>query len=296
MVLERLLDGGGEQVVRVYCQPDRQKGRGKRIAEPPVKTLAERRGLPVAQPVKLRDGAVAAELKADDVDLAVVVAYGRILPPAVFEAPRFGTWNVHASLLPAWRGAAPIQRAIQHGDETTGVTLMQLGEGLDEGPMLLKRSLPIEPDDTAGALTAKMAELGAAVLLEGLEEARRDGLVVEPQDHAAATHAPPIEKAEGQLDLSRPADALARQIRAFDPWPGTFVPTAGGPLKILRAKASPGDGKPGEVLSLSPLRIATGAGALEIFDLQAPGRNPVSAADYLRGAGRHLTLGSAFPE
>ena len=159
-------------MVRVYCQPDRPKGRGKKLVAPPVKVLAEERGVPVEQPRKLRDGAVAAQLRADEIDLAVVVAYGRILPVEVFEAPSLDTWNVHASLLPRYRGASPIQHAILQGEAETGVTLMQLREGLDEGPMLLKQTIPIEPEITAGRLTEQLAELGAGALLLGL---RREG-------------------------------------------------------------------------------------------------------------------------
>lgn len=296
-MLERLLGEGEESVVRVYCQPDRPKGRGKKLAPPPVKVLAEARDLPVEQPTKLRDGAVAAQLSEDRVDLAIVVAYGRILPPDVFEAPRLGTWNVHASLLPALRGASPIQHAIIEGLDETGVTLMQLTEGLDEGPMLLARSLPIAPDETAGRLTERVAALGAEVLLEGLRRGRREGLRPEPQDDARASFAPLLDKADGQLDFSRPAEALARLVRGLDPWPGTFVPTPDGPLKVFDASPvdSPAPGaRVGTVVALEPLIVQTGRGGLRIGRLQAPGRKPVAAADYLRGAGRHLAIGAPF--
>lgn len=296
-MLERLLDAGGDRLIRVYAQPDRPKGRGRKVVPPPTKVLAEARGVPVAQPTKLKDGAVAAQIRADRIDLAVVVAYGRILPPAVFEAPTLDTWNVHASLLPAYRGAAPIQHAILNGDRTTGVTLMQLRAGLDEGPMLLERSLDIAPHETAGALTERLAVLGADVLLEGIQRAKTEGLEVRPQDDALATFAPLLDKNDGALDLNARASVLARKVRAFDPWPGTFVPTPEGPLKILAARATEGapDARPGEVVSLEPLRVQTGEGALEIDRLQAPGKKPVSAADYLRGSGRHLAIGSSFP-
>lgn len=294
MVLQRLLDAGEDLVVRVYCQPDRPKGRGKKLVAPPVRQLGEERRIPVSQPAKLKDGSVAHQLREEAIDLAIVVAYGRILPPSVFEAPAFHTWNVHASLLPKYRGASPIQHAVLNGEKTTGVTLMQLSEGLDEGPMLLKRELPIGPDETAAELTERMAELGADALLQGLRQAKDQGLEVVPQDDAEATFAPLIDKAHGELDLQRPAHALACQVRAFDPWPGTFVRISEGSLKILRARVAPGDpaSSPGSVLSLAPFRVQTGEDSLEIEQVQAPGRKPVDAADFLRGAGRNIAIGS----
>ena len=298
IILERLLDASADEVVRVYCQPDRPKGRGKRVQSPPVKALAESRGLPISQPVRLKDGVVAQELKTERIDLAVVVAYGRILPPALFEAPRAGTWNVHASLLPAYRGAAPIQHAILRGESRTGVTLMQLTEGLDEGPMLLKRSLDIMPDDTGGRLTERLAILGADALLEGLRLAKTSGLGAEPQDPKAASWAPLLRKEDGFLDISRPASELARQIRAFDPWPGTFLRTTRGPLKILAGRAVPSDADaaPGLVLARNPFQLQTGQGAVELEMLQVPGRTPVSGMDYLRGAGRDIAIGERLIE
>lgn len=290
-----MLDEGEDEVVRVYCQPDRPKGRGKKLVAPPVKTLAEAREVPVAQPKKLKDGTVAAQMRADELDLAIVVAYGRILPPPVFEAPRFHTWNVHASLLPKYRGASPIQHAVLAGETETGVTLMQLSEGLDEGPMLLKRALAIAPGTTSGRLTEELAELGAGALIEGLRRAKAEGLSVEPQNDAEATFAPLIDKKDGALDFALTAETLARKILGFDPWPGTFVPTDAGPLKILSGEAvAGGEGAPGTILSLDPLVVATGEGGLCIHQLQAPGRKPLSSSDYLRGTGRHLSIGGAL--
>lgn len=296
-MLERLLDAAEDTVVRVYCQPDRPKGRGKQVAAPPVKVLAEARGLSVAQPTKLKDGAIAQEIAASSADLAVVVAYGRILPKAVFEGPAWGTWNVHASLLPKYRGASPIQHAILNGETQTGVTLMQLTEGLDEGPMLLDRSIDIRSDETAGALTERLAVLGAELLLEGLRLAKSEGLDLTPQDDAAATFAPLIQKGDGRLDLAEPAERLARKIRGFDPWPGTHFETPEGPLKILSGRPAPSDDRapPGSVLSLEPFRVQTGQGALEIDQLQAPGRRAVKSADFLRGAGRQISIGTQLP-
>lgn len=295
-MLERLLDEGVDPVIRVYAQPDRPKGRGRKVISPPTKILAEARGVPVCQPTKLRDGTVAAQLKDEAIDLAVVVAYGRILPPAVFEAPTLDTWNVHASLLPAYRGASPIQHAILHGLSTTGVTLMQLREGLDEGPMLLNRSLDIGETETSGQLTERLAELGATALVDGLRLAKTEGLEVRPQDEDEVSFAPLIDKKDGQLDLDAPAVELARRVRAFDPWPGTFLSGEAGPTKILSARAVEGSSgaAPGQVINLQPLRIQTGEGALEIERLQAPGRKPVNAGDYVRGAGRHLAVGKSW--
>lgn len=296
IVLVRLLTANEDDIVRVYCQPDRPKGRGKKVVAPPVKVLAEARGLPVSQPRKLKDGAVAAQLAEDGIDLCVVVAYGRILPPAVFEAPVFDTWNVHASLLPQYRGASPVQHAVLNGESETGVTLMQLRAGLDEGPMLMRRSLPIGPEETSGQLTVRLAELGAETLVDGLRVSKSEGLKVEEQDHNAATFAPMIDKKDGALDFNDPAARLALKVRAYDPWPGTFVPTEAGPLKVLSARAVPSTGTSGRgtVLSLDPLQVQTGDGALEIDRLQAPGRKPVKADDYLRGAGRHISIGSSL--
>lgn len=284
-------------MVRVYCQPDRPKGRGKKVIAPPVKELALERAIPVHQPLKLKDGRVASELATDEIDLAVVVAYGRILPPAVFEAPKSDTWNVHASLLPKYRGASPIQHAILNGETTTGVTLMQLREGLDEGPMLLKREIEIKERETSGQLTERLALVGARALVDGIRLAKDQGLNVEPQNPAEVSFAPLIQKTDGILNFEESAQALERKICGLSPWPGTFVPTPKGPLKILAGRYVPEKTSvtPGHIESLSPLRIATGHGLLEIQQLQAPGKNPNQSADFLRGTGRTLKSGSAFP-
>ena len=285
-------------MVRVYCQPDKPKGRGKKVFSPPVKQLAEERGVPVSQPLKLKDGVVAAQLTEDNIDLALVVAYGRILPPAVFEAPTLDTWNVHASLLPKYRGASPIQHAILEGEIVTGVTLMQLRAGLDEGPMLLKKTLAIDPKDTAGTLTERLAQLGSSAVVEGLERAKTEGLEVVEQNGDEATFAPLIQKADGELRFEEAATHLALRVRGFDPWPGTYVQSKEGPIKVLSVQVFPTNekGEPGTIHSLDPLRIWTGDGALEITRLQAPGRKPIMSADYVRGAGRHLKVGQPFAQ
>jgi methionyl-tRNA formyltransferase len=223
------------------------------------------------------------------------------LPEAVFAAPAHGTWNVHASLLPRHRGASPIQHAILAGDEETGVTLMLLTAGLDEGPMLLDRKIRIAPDDTAGTLTHKLADLGATALLEGLRFAKKEGLPIIEQDNTRATYAKLLEKEDGKLDFTQPAAVLARRIRALSPWPGAFVPQKDGqPLKIIRARAHErtAHGAPGTVVETGPkeLWIAAAEGVLVIEELQAPGKKPMTAAEWLRGAGRHLRNGAPFPD
>jgi methionyl-tRNA formyltransferase len=297
-------------VVLVVCQPDRPKGRGKALEAPPVKSAAIAHGIEVLQPLKLKDGVLAERMKQADLDLAIVVAYGRILPRDIFGAPRFGTWNVHASLLPRHRGASPIQHAILAGDTETGVTLMELTEGLDEGPMLARRSLPLTGEETGGSLTEALARLGAGLLVEELLRAKRSGLEATPQGASAATYAPLLEKADGRVDFNLPAAVIARRVRALSPWPSAFVLLSHGqPLKILRAKARPGDlgssaergarpsPKPGRVVALAPeLALETADGVLDVIELQPPGKKPMTAAEWLRGAGRALKPGSLFPE
>lgn len=296
-VLAGLIEADEDDLVLVVSQPDRPKGRGKKLEPTPVKALALEASIPVEQPRKLRDGVLAAQLKSMNVDLAIVVAYGRILPADVFRAPEFETWNVHASLLPRLRGASPIQHAILEGEAETGVTLMRLAEGMDEGDMLLQRQLPIAPTDTGGQLTQHLAELGAKTAVEGLRLSKTEGLTITPQDSTAATYAGLLEKNDGQLSFSNAAARLDRQVRAFDPWPGTFVPLPDGqPLKIRKiALAGAGDPQqaPGTVIETQPrLVVQTGDGALELIEVQPPGKRTMSAGDYLRGAGRHITIGN----
>ncbi len=302
-ILKAILRADTDEVVRVVCQPDRPKGRGRKTEPPPVKQVAEEARLAVRQPTRLKDGALARELRDAGVDLGVVVAYGRILPPALFEAPRFGTVNVHASVLPRHRGAAPIQHAILAGDAETGVTLMKLSEGMDEGAMLHVRTTPIRPEDTSGTLFARLAELGAACLVEGLELAKRQGLEEVPQDPSRATYAPMLSKTDGRLDLRESAQALDRRCRAVHPWPGAYLDRPGAPLKIHRAVPVPADAldpghsaTPGTVLAAEGdrLRIACGDGALDLLEVQVPGKRPMPAADFLRGAGRTLEVGRSI--
>jgi methionyl-tRNA formyltransferase len=244
--------------------------------------------IPVLQPTKLRDGALARQLQDADVDLGVVVAYGRILPPDLFRSPVFETVNVHASLLPRWRGASPIQHAILHGDLETGVTLMKLSEGMDEGDMLLQREVDIPPHATGGSLFETLADLGGETLIDGLRRAKTTGLTVEPQPDVGVTYAPLLHKRDGELDTRLAAEPLARRVRAFDPWPGTYLSLGSGPLKVLRAQAvrdvAP---HPGVLLELEPrCVVGTADGGLELVTVQPAGKRPMAAADFLRGQGR----------
>ncbi len=292
-ILRHLLDAEREEVVCVICQPDKPKGRKRQVEAPPVKQLAEARGIEVLQPTKMRDGSLARTLIERRLDLAVVAAYGRILTQDTLDAPSFGCWNVHASLLPRHRGASPIQHAILAGDAETGVDVMRMTAGLDEGAVLHRRRLPIGPELSAGRLSEQLAELGGAAIVEALRLARGEGLEVREQDHAAATWAPLIRKEDGHLDLRRPAAELARRVRAFDPWPGTFVQRPDGPLRILRAEASPGDGVPGRIERVDEaLVLGTGDGLLVVREVQPPGKRPMPVGDFLRGAGRALSAGA----
>ncbi|MEL7368236.1 MAG: methionyl-tRNA formyltransferase [Myxococcota bacterium] len=295
-VLDGLIEAGTDDIALVISQPDRPKGRGKKLEPTPVKALAEQNGLLVEQPRKLRDGALAERLRALEIDLAIVVAYGRILPVDVFEAPHHDTWNVHASLLPHLRGASPIQHAILEGHEETGVTLMRLSEGMDEGDMLLKKSLRISANDTSGRLTERLAKLGATAAIEGIALAKTSGLTVEPQPHDEATYAGMLEKKDGQLDFTNSAAAIDRRVRAFDPWPGTFVLNKQGqPIKIRRVSkvdTQPrSDVKPGCIVSIDPLWVQTGDNIIAIEEIQPPGKRAMSSSDFIRGAGRSLKAG-----
>ena len=274
------------EVVAVYTQPDRPAGRGRTLTASPVKQAALDRGLIVRQPERLRGAEVLDALRALEPDLMVVVAYGLLLPQGVLDIPRLGCWNVHASLLPRWRGAAPIQRAIQAGDAQTGVCLMQMDKGLDTGPVLLRQSTPIAPDDTGGRLHDRLAELGAQVLADGLGLLRA-GIrpVPEVQAEAGVTYAHKLDKAEARLDWTRPARALADTVRAFDPWPIAEAELAGERVRVHAAQALPlaHDRVPGTLLAAGRdgLDIACGDGALRVLRLQRAGGKVVAAADYL---------------
>ncbi|WP_343651077.1 methionyl-tRNA formyltransferase [Stenotrophomonas sp.] len=283
------------EVVAVYTQPDRPAGRGRGLAPSPVKLEAVARGIPVYQPETLKDAAAQQQLRDLQPDLMVVVAYGLILPKAVLTIPTHGCWNVHASLLPRWRGAAPIQRAIQAGDASTGVCLMQMEAGLDTGPVLLHQELPIAATDTGGQLHDKLAELGAQVLSDGLGLLRA-GIkpVARPQPEQGVTYAHKLDKAEAKLDWAQPADVLARTVRAFNPWPIAEATLAGERVRIHGAVAldlAHGQA-PGTVLAAGRegIDIACGQGALRLRVLQREGGKAITAADYLN-ARRDLRAG-----
>lgn len=269
------------QVVAVYTQPDRPAGRGQKLAQSPVKQLAQVHGLPVLQPHTLRDAEAQAALVALKPDLMVVVAYGLILPQAVLDIPRLGCVNSHASLLPRWRGAAPIQRAVEAGDAESGVTLMQMEAGLDTGPMLLEARTPIGPGETGGSLHDRLARLGAGLLVEGMEALAAGTLPGRPQDDALATYAHKLNKDEARLDWSRPATELERRVRAFHPWPVCHSTLAGQAVKIHAACLGEGCDAPGTLLAADRdgLTVACGEGALRLTRLQLPGGKPLDFAD-----------------
>ncbi|MHC1653483.1 methionyl-tRNA formyltransferase [Stenotrophomonas maltophilia] len=284
------------EVVAVYTQPDRPAGRGRGLAPSPVKLEAVARGIPVYQPESLKGEAAQQQLRDLQPDLMVVVAYGLILPKAVLAIPTHGCWNVHASLLPRWRGAAPIQRAIQAGDAKTGVCLMQMEAGLDTGPVLLHQELPIAATDTGGQLHDKLAELGAQVLSDGLGLLRA-GIkpIARPQPEQGVTYAHKLDKAEAKLDWAQDAAALARTVRAFNPWPIAEATLAGERVRIHGALAldlAHGQA-PGTVLAAGRdgIDIACGQGALRLRVLQREGGKAITAADYLN-ARRDLHVGA----
>jgi len=271
------------EVVAVYCQPPRPAGRGKKDRPSPVQAAAGALGLPVRHPVSLRDAGVQAAFAALNADAAVVVAYGLILPAAVLAAPKRGCLNVHASLLPRWRGAAPVQRAILAGDAETGICIMQMDAGLDTGPVLLRQALAIGGDETAADLLARLSALGAAMILQALAD---PSLVPVAQPEDGATYAAKIDKAEARVDWTRPAVAVARQVRALAPFPGAWCLVSGERLKLLGCRPVAGQGIPGAVLgglAEGSLVVACGEGAVEITLAQRAGKRPMAAAELLRG-------------
>ncbi|WP_431483037.1 methionyl-tRNA formyltransferase [Pseudomonas solani] len=290
--LKALLDTP-HSIVAVYTQPDRPAGRGQKLMPSPVKQLALQHGIPVMQPPTLRDADAQAELKALGADLMVVVAYGLILPQVVLDTPRLGCINSHASLLPRWRGAAPIQRAVQAGDAESGVTVMQMEAGLDTGPMLLKVVTPITADDTGGSLHDRLAALGPQAVVQAIGQLAAGTLVGEVQDDALATYAHKLNKDEARLDWSRPADELERLVRAFNPWPICHSTLGGEPLKVLAAQLGEGQGQPGQILAASKdgLTVACGSGALRLTRLQLPGGKPLSFADLFNSRREQFAAG-----
>ena len=278
-VLDALV-AAGHDIACVYTQPPRPAGRGQAERPSPVQARAEAMRVPVRHPKSLRSPEAQAEFAALGADVAVVVAYGLILPQAVLDAPRRGCLNIHASLLPRWRGAAPIQRAIMAGDAETGVCIMQMDAGLDTGPVLLRRAIPIGAEETAGDLHDRLSRLGAEAITDAL--ARLDDLDPQPQPDAGVTYAQKIDKAEARLDWTQDAPHIDRQIRGLSPFPGAWTMIGGKRVKILRSRPARGPGKPGQVLS--GLTVACGTGAVEITEVQPEGKPRMTAEAFLRGA------------
>lgn len=294
-------------VVGVYTQPDRPAGRGRKLTPSPVKRLAIEHSLPVEQPATLKDESAQQRLAAFEADVMVVVAYGLLLPQSVLDTPRLGCLNVHASLLPRWRGAAPIQRAIEAGDAETGITLMQMDAGLDTGDMLSVRRLTIEATTTGGTLHDQLAELGGRTLTEGLDALSENRLVATPQPEAGVTYAAKLSKAQAELDFSQPADVLARRIRAFNPWPVAWSRLDGETLRLWLAQPEANEietNRPVSADAVTPgtllapandaLRVACGEGGREVLRisrLQLPGGKPLAARDLLNAKHPRLAAG-----
>jgi len=285
--LEALLDAGHE-LLAVVTQPDRGRGRGRRLAAPPVKPAAVERGLLVLQPGRVREPGTLALLQGLGAELHVVVAFGQILPASVLAIPRRGTINVHASLLPRYRGAAPIAWAIVNGETETGVTTMLLDEGMDTGPTLLSRRTPIGPEETAVALEQRLARMGAQLLLETLERLARGSLTPTPQDPAQASYAPLLKKEDGRVRWAEPAAAIERKIRGFQPWPGATTVFDGRSLKLLKARVEPdAAGEPGKLLASDDAGLVVACGdssGLRLLEVQTESRSSMPAAAFAAGA------------
>lgn len=298
--LNKLIDT--QEVVGVVTQPDRPAGRGKKMRPSPVKTAAEQAGIPVYQPKSLRKEEAAEPLRQWRPDMIVVAAFGQLLRPHVLDLPPHGCLNVHASLLPRWRGASPIQHAILAGDAETGVTLMQMDVGLDTGEMFAQQAIPIRADETAASLHDRLAELGAAMLGEQLNDILNGRITPTPQNDALSTYAPMIKKEDGRLDWRKTSAELDRHIRAMTPWPGAFTTWQGKNLKILAAKRVDGRlpaGEPGDVVLVGETAvILTQDGGLEPLQLQLAGKRAMTAADFARGRSDFVgsRLGEPLPE
>jgi methionyl-tRNA formyltransferase len=284
----RALLNSEHEVVAVVTQPDRPVGREQRIEPPPIKMEIAKTRMRILQPARIKDPQAIEEIRSLSPDVIVVVAYGQILPRAVLETPRLACLNLHASLLPRWRGAAPIQAAIAAGDCETGITAMYMDEGLDTGDILLQRSVEILPTDTGGSLHDRLAQMGPEALLESLRLLAAGSAPCIPQDNARATYAPKLKREHGQIDWSESAEALERKIRAYNPWPGAFMKVDRRNLKIFSASVIDLNGQPGEILrSDKDLIVAAGKGALSLVEVQLEGKRRMSVAEFLRG---HATL------
>jgi methionyl-tRNA formyltransferase len=281
-------------VVAVVTQPDRPAGRGQKLTPSAVKLAAQARGIPVLEPTKMKPPETREQLAAYAPDLAVVAAYGRILPKQLLELPKHGCLNIHASLLPRHRGASPITHAILEGDREVGVAIMQMNEGLDTGPVYAMRSRPASPDDTTGTLTVTLAEMGAQLLLDILPSILDGSLAPKPQDDAKSTYAPILKKEDGHLDFTQPAEQLERRIRAMLPWPMAYTQKGDQRITILKAHVTDGSGPPGEVIEAgkSGVAIATGKNALHLDEVQPAGKKPMPASAW--AAGRGASKGDRF--
>ena len=299
-VLEALLDGCHE-VVGVATQPDRPSGRGLARGAPPVKQVAEDLGLPVIQPSSWRGEEAVGRVAAMAPEALVVAAYGRILPPALLWVPPLGTLNIHPSLLPRYRGPSPVAAAVLAGEQTTGVSVMLIDEGMDTGPVLAQMEEPIQPEDTAETLTERLFRRGASLLAETLGPWARGEIRPKPQDDAQATYTRPLRKEDGEVDFREPAERLWRQVRAYTPWPGTHTTWEGRRLKLVEVVPLPASSvtaQPGEVVSLPPsgataVGVGTGDGVLGLLRVQIEGRKPVTARDFL--AGHASFVGASLP-
>ncbi len=292
-VLAALL-ASSHRVTLVLTQPDRPRGRGMELSASPVKRLAQASGIPVLQPPSLKGEPVREQIAAARGDAMVVAAYGLILPQAVLDIPRLGAVNVHASLLPRWRGAAPIVRALLAGDRETGITIMKMDAGLDTGPILMQQAIPIEDADDAASLHDRLAELGSRLIVAALDKLQEGDLQPMPQPAEGATYAAKVERSEARIDWGRSALEIWRQLRAFSPSPGAQSRLAGEEVKIWRARPVAVRGTPGEIVSagLTSIVVACGEGGLELLELQRAGARRLSAGEFLRG--RRLQSGERF--
>lgn len=295
--LQALLDSE-HQVIAVYSQPDRPAGRGKKLQASAVKQLAESQQIPVYQPKTLKDTAAQAELAALGADVMVVVAYGLILPQAVLQTPPLGCLNVHGSLLPKWRGAAPIQRSIWAGDHTSGVTIMQMDQGLDTGPILLTRELPIAADETSATLYDKLAKLGPQALVQALEQLPQ--LQGQAQEDKQASYAQKLSKQEARIDWQLSGEQLERNVRAFNPWPISWFELDAGPVKVWHSRYQAMDCSqhpPGTIIAADKqsIAVATGNGVLHLLELQLAGKKAMPVADILNSRGDWFTAGTQLP-
>jgi len=275
----------GEDVIAVVTQPDRPKGRGQKLVPPPVKAIAEEHGIPVLQPLKVRAPEVIARIRELNPDLIVVVAFGQILPQSLLDIPKHGCINIHASLLPRYRGAAPLNWCLINGETETGITTMQMDAGLDTGDMLVKRAIPIGPDEDAQSLHDRLSLLGAETIDETLDRLLAGTLPREKQDDSLTCYAPMLKKEDGLIDWNREPQQIKNLVRGFTPWPGAYTSLDGKSLKLYKVSVTEGNGKPGEVITAGKdgIIVACGSGSLRIEELQLEGRKRLSASEFLAG-------------